>query len=358
MERDERRRGLGPAASVYPAAAPDEHDNVAEGVLVVDQAGRIQYANAMAQETIGHRSGDLVGQRFGFPLDVESGVQKIEVRGRDGAFRAAEMRITPVRAGGVRGWVVAIVDVAAKTTSEQFLLESLRARDDALAVASHEMVNSLAVAGLAVEALHDQWEELPAPARMENLSLIRRHLSRMGTIVTGYLAAVRADAGMFTPTPSSTDVKDVLLERIGEFGKRAADIDLVIPDGMAVSASADHVWTILSNFLTNAFKYGAPPVQVCAQAGDGWVEVAVSDQGKGIPDDQVSTIFDRYRRGDDEQAAPGTGLGLWIARTLARAYGGDVQYGPALPHGSRFSVRLPLPGHRIAAGSGAAAGPG
>jgi len=94
---------------------------------------------------------------------------------------------------------------------------------------------------------------------------------------------------------------------------------------------------VVSNLLTNAVRYGAPPFVVTAERRGTHLRVAVSDRGPGVPEELRPRLFERFARGDD---ANGTGLGLAIARTYARAHGGDIVY-DVDAGGSRFVLIVP-----------------
>ena len=99
----------------------------------------------------------------------------------------------------------------------------------------------------------------------------------------------------------------------------------------------------MSNLVTNAFRYGMPPVQVRATQNDRHLRLSVEDRGSGVPAEFVPDLFERFTRSDrSRQSASGTGLGLAIARSYARAHGGDLLYEDADPHGARFQLVLPV----------------
>ncbi|MGW0573612.1 ATP-binding protein [Streptomyces tauricus] len=98
---------------------------------------------------------------------------------------------------------------------------------------------------------------------------------------------------------------------------------------------------IFGNYLENALAYGRDPVEITAREAGGRIEVRVADHGTGVPESFVPHLFERYRRDPATAAATeGTGLGLWIARNLARANGGDAWYEPGRPNGAVFCVSL------------------
>jgi signal transduction histidine kinase len=99
---------------------------------------------------------------------------------------------------------------------------------------------------------------------------------------------------------------------------------------------------VIGNLITNAFRYGQPPVIVSAERTDRHLRISVEDRGRGVEPEFVPDLFERFSRSDGSRAsAVGTGLGLAIARSYARAHGGDLMYEDAAPSGARFKLVLP-----------------
>jgi signal transduction histidine kinase len=114
-----------------------------------------------------------------------------------------------------------------------------------------------------------------------------------------------------------------------------------------VQADAEHVGRILDNLINNALTYcvGQPRVTVSV-SNLGQPTIAVSDNGVGIPAEKRELVFERFVRLDDALIGPvpGTGLGLYISRELARRHGGSLVLDESAPgKGSRFLLRLPVP---------------
>jgi signal transduction histidine kinase len=104
---------------------------------------------------------------------------------------------------------------------------------------------------------------------------------------------------------------------------------------------------VLSNLIDNAVKYSEQggEVEVAAAAKDGVVRVSVTDDGPGIPRDQQRLIFEKFGRAAGTGAAkPGTGLGLFIARSIAEAHGGSLDVESAPQAGATFTLTLPAAG--------------
>jgi signal transduction histidine kinase len=122
----------------------------------------------------------------------------------------------------------------------------------------------------------------------------------------------------------------------------AARVSVSCPADLRLRTDPDHLRRIVVNYLTNAFKYGDPPVNVKVVTDDEWVKLEVCDHGAGVPAEFVPRLFDRFARADaTSHTREGTGLGLSIVRGLAAANGGEAWYEPADPHGSCFNLALP-----------------
>ena len=112
-----------------------------------------------------------------------------------------------------------------------------------------------------------------------------------------------------------------------------------------VEAESDRIRQILVNLLTNAHEYSpeGASIEVTARRDGAEVEVAVKDDGPGIPADQLAHIFERFTRGDAglTQRVGGTGLGLAISKSLVELHGGTIAVDSTVGAGSTFRVRLP-----------------
>jgi two-component system sensor histidine kinase BaeS len=126
-----------------------------------------------------------------------------------------------------------------------------------------------------------------------------------------------------------------------------------------IYAEADRIRQILVNLLTNAYEYspGGAYIEVTARVVDAEVEIAVTDNGPGIPESQVDHIFERFVRGDAgmTQRVGGTGLGLAISRSLVELHGGTIAVDSTPGVGSTFSFRVPVATATAAGPDGAAA---
>jgi signal transduction histidine kinase len=111
-----------------------------------------------------------------------------------------------------------------------------------------------------------------------------------------------------------------------------------------VPADAAFVERALTNLVSNAIKFtpSGGTVVLRLAVEDAWLVIAVSDTGAGIPRDELASIFEKYRRGRDSAAVEGSGLGLFIVKSVVEGHGGTVAVESSVGTGSTFTIRLPL----------------
>ena len=340
---DERSRSL----SLVQATL----DSTADGVLVVDLDGRVVSFNQrfadmwrIPREVID--SGDdetlqryvldqlsdpsaflaRVRQVYSHPSEESSDVLLFN----DG--RVFERNSLPQRLGDqVIGRVWSFKDVTDARRSEV-----LRGRF--LDMAGHEMRNPLQVVSSFAGVLLTDWDTLDDTTKRDYVERIRNQADKLRYVVDAFLLTSRLDAGKLEPRLTHIDVASEARELAAD---HAATVDA--PERTIALADPAYLRNMVVNYLSNAEKYGEPPVTVTVDAADGFARVCVSDAGSGIPPELVPDLFERFSptREALNPRSPGSGLGLWIVRELARAQGGEAWYEPS-PDGARFCFRLPL----------------
>jgi signal transduction histidine kinase len=220
------------------------------------------------------------------------------------------------------------------------LIDANAVREHLVAVVSHELRTPLtAIAGI-TEILSDSRDVLP-PGKMDDL--LRRSTAltqRMSLLTEDLLAVSTIDRGELHIAPFDVDVNVALREVAETFP--GADVHVRDAGGLTVHADPLRLQQMLANYVRNAVKYGAPPIELSARAAGGDVEIRVSDHGDGVPAEFVPRLFERFSRAEQARsgAAPGSGLGLSIVASLAHVHGGRAWYDPAGP-GATFVLSLP-----------------
>ncbi|MGW2960973.1 sensor histidine kinase [Streptomyces sp. NPDC001220] len=165
----------------------------------------------------------------------------------------------------------------------------------------------------------------------------------MRSICDTLLTEARENAPNPSAAPETTDVLAVLDRVVQRLDTPDAVTATVAPGGpdLAAGVAPALLERIVSPLLANAARYARSGVTVAARRVPGAVRIDVVDDGPGVPDAFVGDLFQPGRRADDGDGHDGAGLGLPLARRLARAIGGDVSYDSAHAPGARFTVSLP-----------------
>lgn len=312
------------------------------GVLVVDADGIVRYDNLAARHLIGTDERSLVGRPFGLPI-AEDLSQVVEIVDREGVVQSVDMRVARYAGSDFAGAEVWAVTLQPSKTmvADNTLSDQLSRLDDALSVTYHELGNAIAGISAGLTMLRETWDTSDDDQRRARLIRIERASSGMAMHLKSYLDASRIDNGVFEPHPSPQVLLDLVLEHLPDLGHRAAEVEVQISAGVTVNIDAAHCWSIIGNFVRNALKHGESPITISAATLGPQTLIVVTDCGDGVAPEHTAKLFERFG-GDHSAGRPsGTGLGLWIAATMASAYGGRVWHEPHVPSGSRFCLKLP-----------------
>jgi signal transduction histidine kinase len=210
-----------------------------------------------------------------------------------------------------------------------------------LASISHELRTPLAaVLGFATE-LSDSWDVFEPEEARSLVRLIASQSADISSIVDDLLTVTRLEAGTMTFYPSAVGVAEHLADMVETSGRES---------GRRISWQGDAmVWTdpnrlrqIVRNLITNAIRYGGEEISVCVTSHPTGANIEIKDSGGPIPAGRVATMFDPFVHADSGGRTPNSvGLGLAVARSLARIMGGELDY--RHDGGSVFRLALPLP---------------
>ena len=321
-----------------------------EGVLVVNDQGRLQLVNDAARRIlklenepldrsyveairhpgiVEHIRGALAGEETeGLELTVT----------RD-TTRTLVAHVTPVVAAG-RGAVLVMHDITELRKADQV-------RRDFVANVSHELRTPLtAIKGYA-EALLDDPND--AEAREKFLDIIHRHASRMERLVKDLLRLARLDAGQEAVELVPCDIDGLLKGIANDFEPLAAQKQQTIevrvaPEAASLVTDAAKLHDVARNLIENAVNYtpDSGAIDVHATVVNGRFQLSVADTGHGISPDDLPRVFERFYRVDRSRTKPGTGLGLSIVKHLVHVLGGEVTASNQSGGGALFTVTLPL----------------
>jgi signal transduction histidine kinase len=233
------------------------------------------------------------------------------------------------------------------TVAELRRLSALRA--DFVSLVSHELRSPMAAVIGAARTLEERWRELNADQRSAFLALIGDETNRLATLIGDVLDTSRIEAGTFSYRFTEVDVAELVRATVAGFALHQDEVSIVAHAGgdvPNVQGDRERLRQVLRNLLENAVKYSpaGEAVDVRARAENGRVLVTVEDSGPGIPAGQHGLIFERFGRANVGLGKPGTGLGLFIARSIAEAHGGTLSVASAPGEGATFTLELPVAG--------------
>lgn len=212
--------------------------------------------------------------------------------------------------------------------------------------AAHQLRTPLAALRAQIEITLEK-ERPPGEYRrvLEELGMQVEHLAES---VNAMLRLAQSEAGLPPDRRRVVELRE-LLETVVEFFQPVAterEVALEVGGVREVRVAGDPSWLhqLFANLLHNALKYtprlGRVSIELGADGERAWVRV--SDTGPGIPPEELGRVFERFHQAGGRESEPGSGLGLTIAREIARAHRGDIEVSSAPGQGATFSVRLPL----------------
>lgn len=341
-------------------------------VATTDAIGIVTGWSAGAARLSGRAADDVVGRPVGELLDFDgdrlldqqlaaatsapdgrAGV-RASLAAAGGERRAVEVTTLALRDDDGRiaayGWVLRppLGDVLER---EQRAAEQLRRvdalRNELLAVVAHDMRGPLAVIRGFAEVLAAEWDALSDHERRDLAGRMARRSAALCGFVSDVFDTARIELGQLELDLEELPLREVLDRVVADVRAGHPDHPVVVhvPDDLPpVRADRHRAWQILGNVVTNAAKFSPPgsPIEVSATADGAAVTVAVRDHGPGIEAEHLATVFDRFTRLPGSEGTPGSGMGLFIARSLTEAHGGTITVDSTPGQGSTFRITLPV----------------
>ncbi len=268
-------------------------------------------------------------------------------RERVGAFSDEEIELVALLGRLVATAVqhIRAYDAERHTVEELRRLSALRA--DFVSLVSHELRSPMAAVIGAARTLQQRWRTLTVTQRESFLALIADETNRLAALIGDVLDTSRIEAGTFSYSFTDVDLGRLVEDAVAtasvghtEVRVRAAVTRPLPP----IRGDLDRLRQVLMNLIDNAVKYSpeGEEVEVSARPENGAVRISVTDRGPGIPRDQHRLIFEKFGRADVKGGSkPGTGLGLFIARSIVEAHGGSLDVRSVPAAGATFTLTLP-----------------
>jgi two-component system phosphate regulon sensor histidine kinase PhoR len=338
--------------------------SMSEGVIATDARQRILIVNDAAGKLLGFEPAAAVGKELWEVIrndQVIKAAGEVLVRSQRklisvGPLSARHLDVTlctfpPAAAGGgdevpahaPQGLVIVAHDI-----TQSFQYQELR--KEFVANVSHELRTPLTVIKGFVETLQDgAWtDQRKAP---EYLSTIHRHTEQLTNLVSDLLELSKLEGLGLSPRSAPVDLgfvvhkaRELFAPAVEKKGQTlAVDLDDNLP---TIKGNADYIERAIANLIDNASKYSPEGgrIQVTAKANGQYAIVEVTDNGIGIPPDDLPRVFERFYRVDRSRSREmgGTGLGLSIVKHVAQVHGGQIEVESTPGQGSTFRLKLPL----------------
>jgi signal transduction histidine kinase len=254
--------------------------------------------------------------------------------------------------------IVVLTDIGARKASEferlhlvRELQHGIRARDDFMSLAAHELKTPITPLALQTANLVREIDRSGATVEVQKIARrvasVHRSVSRLENLVNRILDVARLNVADVTLDLEEVDLAALTAEVAERYTAeaRGAGCTIAVETTGPVRGSWDRlrVEQVLQNLLANAVKYGAGnDIEVEVSAAGEEALLVVRDHGIGIPPDAQERIFERFERVAPLKHYGGFGLGLWIVRRLVEAHGGHVAVHSRPGEGAEFTVALPI----------------
>ncbi len=337
--------------------------NTTDGIMLVDRDRRILSINPALERMCGWGAGEVIGRpcrdvlhsldrvgasvcEYGCPMQQSMAggdavpYLEVSVLTKEGSRVDISASYVFVDAGpGQSGYGVVIARDIAKPKQVE------RLKDEFVSLLSHDLRNPLTVIQAQAQfILRTAGADETARRRAEAILTSTR---RMSAMIRDLVDSARLESGRLTLDRQPVDLTSylpMLVEQTSDVVDTARIVMDIPADVPPVSADSERVARIVTNLLTNAFKYSPPGAEVRVEARHIGAEavISVSDRGAGIAAADAPRIFDRFYRAAGAPRADGLGLGLYITRMLVEAHAGRIWVESEPGRGSRFSFTLPL----------------
>ena len=340
-----------------------------DGIAILDQAGCYEFVNTAHCQLFGLTQTEMLGSTW-HRLYLDEEITRFEEeilpqlmhdrqwRGeaigcrKDGSTFAQEVSLTLIEGGSM---VCVCQDISDRKQAEieiQNALQTERELNDLksrfVSMTSHEFRTPLGIIASSAGIVQDYGDRLDDAKKQKHLTRIQDSVVHMTQLLEDVLTLSRAEADRISLKLVPTFILDFCEEIIEElsFNDDGARINLHVETALPDAFLADQriLRQILTNLLSNALKYSPAPGEVYLRiaASTQSIDIAVQDQGIGIPTDDLKHLFHSFHRATNVGNIPGTGLGLSIVKRLVELHQGEILCDSQLDVGTTFTVRLPL----------------
>ncbi|WP_431097631.1 ATP-binding protein [Polaromonas aquatica] len=346
-------------------------ENVGVGVVVV-QDGRMVFANPSLERIVGHPREYLLSRPYTATvhpddLPVMQDRHERRLRGDEvdsmygfrvitqaGEVRSLELSAVQIEWGKREATLIFVVDATARLQAELTQRQTLQRQTELndmksrfISVASHEFRTPLAFILSSAELLKHYGDRLPEPEKAEVITTIETGVQRMTQMLDRVLLLGKVEAQMLEFQPAEVNLQtlcqDLLEDARIQHSEGGCELALEFEASPAVGLFDEKLLRhIFGNLLSNAIKYSPQGGKVLFRvfSSEGRVAFEVSDQGIGVPAEELPHLFEWFHRASNVGEIQGTGLGLAIVKNSVDLHGGRIEVSSVVGKGTRFTVTI------------------
>lgn len=335
-------------------------DNAIDGIVVGALDGTILMVNRPVEKLLGFTPAEMVGRpgrKFVLPpFDLvvreqirsmlagkESGLPEIELFRKDGSLLAVTVRSSVVRDSEGKP---STIQIFFQDISERKAIE--RQRADFLAMLTHDLRNPITIILGYLEVLLEADQQGLSRDAANMLQRVRSSALSLHSLVTNYLEFSRIEAKTGEGATEPVVLNEVLQRMRDQYesdvARHGLHLHLVLYDGeLRVAGAALSLERVFANIITNAIKFtpSGGSITIRSELRGNEAVVSIADTGVGIPVEERTMIFEKYRTGGNRGGREGTGLGLFIVKSLVETHGGRVEINCPASGGTEVVVFLP-----------------
>ncbi|HET7230516.1 MAG TPA: PAS domain S-box protein [Longimicrobium sp.] len=354
------------AASAALRASEERYRRIVEAagdiIYEVDPWGRFTYANPAALRILGYQTGHVVGRHYSELMRPDYHDRAAELYTRQVRERIAStyLEFPAVAQDGREIWIGQVVQLlqeegkvrglhaVARDISARHEVERLK--NEFVSIVSHELRTPLtSIRGSLGLLGSGKLGELPERAQ-RLVDIATQNSERLVRLINDILDIERIESGAISMERRAASTGDLVRQAVNAVRGMAERAGVALEarvDEFELQADPDRIVQVLTNLISNAVKFSpadaGAAVTVSVERDGGGARFQVADQGRGIPEDKLDTIFERFQQVDssDSRQKGGTGLGLAISRTIVQQHGGEIGVESRLGHGSTFTFTIP-----------------
>lgn len=352
-------------------------ENLVDGIITFDENGVIESLNSAGAYIFGYERAEIIGQNVrtlvpalkdnasvvDFVDHINSLGDELEGQHKDGSRFPMYFAVSQFTDGDKRLFTAIIQDFTERKYFESQLWDKQRLnvaldkerelrdlKNRFISMMSHELRTPLAAIRLANSMLKMYGDQSTPEEKWESYETIDQQVEYLNELIGDVMTISRSDFSGAEFEPVRIDLETYCRDVIEEISLAYQLRDRIEFSGTDTRVEADVDTKLLrralTNLLTNAIKYSPEdkPIKVGFTVREQEAVIRVSDQGIGIPEDDLKHLFEPFHRAANVGKIQGTGLGLAIARQAVELHGGTLNVESAVNKGTTFTVRLPLPG--------------